>query len=297
MRWAMAVMLACQSVVVAASPYPPIVSEQIFKDFSNLPSARPRKIEVPDGLIRSVNLSPDGRTDWLIDYSKAKTGNWCVAAGCRQLIFVSRKDGTLQKAFDAPVLHLRFATRKGEPRIDVEARGGTCGAAITTLCSESFAWNEALGLLVERPNAAGKTLIYKGGLSPVENEVLTAPATIRAVARTLETMCPTGPGGDPKMGIVTANGFPDINGDGIRDWRLDAPPPCGMDEAASYRIYVSRSDGSFAEAWDGAAGHQPDIDIATQPARVFDHADCQRERNCLRQPLTWDAAAARLVAR
>jgi len=70
-------------------------------DDDNSPTNRPPLTdEPPAGMIRPVDVSPDGQTDWLMDYTEAGSTQWCGTGGCRQRLFVSTPDG-LQQIFDA----------------------------------------------------------------------------------------------------------------------------------------------------------------------------------------------------
>src|SRR5690606_406505 len=43
----------------------------------------PLATEPPQGMIVAVDLSPDGRPDWLVDYGAAPEVRYCGTGGCR----------------------------------------------------------------------------------------------------------------------------------------------------------------------------------------------------------------------
>jgi len=95
---------------------------RVFDDDMN-PTNRPPLIdEAPDGMISPIELSPDGRPDWLMDYTEAGSTQWCGTGGCRQRLFVSTPGG-LAQVFDANALDIETA---GQGRIRVRAHRIYC---------------------------------------------------------------------------------------------------------------------------------------------------------------------------
>ena len=78
-----------------------------FTDVDDPTNRPPLTDHAPAGMIRQVDVSPDGRPDWLIDYSRAQAPAWCGTGGCRMRLYVSTPDG-LVRALDQQVLSLEF---------------------------------------------------------------------------------------------------------------------------------------------------------------------------------------------
>lgn len=103
----------------------------------------------PPGMITAIDLSPDGRPDWLVDYEAAGDARWCGTGGCRKRLYVSHGDGHV-RAFDAQALALAVVGagegRRLEARVHhlycVEDRGA---------CLYTYAWDAEAGGLTLRP--------------------------------------------------------------------------------------------------------------------------------------------------
>lgn len=70
------------------------------------PTNRPPLVTAPpEGMIRAVDVSQDGRPDWLVDYQPSGPNQYCGTGGCLQRLYISDEDG-LVRAFDAQALGL-----------------------------------------------------------------------------------------------------------------------------------------------------------------------------------------------
>jgi hypothetical protein len=70
------------------------------------PTNRPPLVtEVPEGMIRAVDVSHDGRPDWLLDYEPSGLNGYCGTGGCLKRLYVSVDDG-YARAFDNQALRL-----------------------------------------------------------------------------------------------------------------------------------------------------------------------------------------------
>lgn len=95
---------------------------RVYDDDTN-PTNRPPLIdEAPEGMIRPVDVSPDGQADWLMDYTEAGSTQWCGTGGCRFRLFVSTPDGLVQ-VFDANADDVEVL---GEGRLRVRAHRMYC---------------------------------------------------------------------------------------------------------------------------------------------------------------------------
>jgi hypothetical protein len=112
------------------------------------PTNRPALIRhAPPGMIRQVDVSHDGRPDWLIDYSEAAASEWCGTGGCLRRLYVSGPDGLI-RAMDAQVLSLDVEALE----LRVTLHPVHCQNA-RDACSELLVWDTDAGRLV--PSAGG----------------------------------------------------------------------------------------------------------------------------------------------
>lgn len=115
------------------------------------PTNRPALVRhTPPGMIRQVDVSHDGRPDWLIDYSAASASEWCGTGGCLRRLYVSGPDGLI-RAMDAQVL----ASTVDEAGIGVMVHASYCEPE-RDVCLKSLVWDAAAGRLVPaHPDDAG----------------------------------------------------------------------------------------------------------------------------------------------
>jgi len=179
----------------------------------------PLVTRVPEGVIRPVDVSHDGRSDWLIDYTDSGL-MYCGTGGCLRTLYVSNGDDYLM-AFDEQTHTLDISARDGETVIDAKVHHVFCGPAGDD-CAFAWTWDASLQQLVERPNAAGGTLLPNdGGFPPVawrEGSRPVAdllPEELAAVWRTSRVTCATEQEEDGlRIYRATFKSVPDLNGDG-----------------------------------------------------------------------------------
>lgn len=93
-------------------------------DDDNNPTNRPPLIDqAPQDMIRLVDVSPDGREDWLLDYTEAGSTQWCGTGGCRHRLFASTPDGLVQ-VFDA---NANEVVAEGDGRVRARVHHTYCG--------------------------------------------------------------------------------------------------------------------------------------------------------------------------
>ena len=116
--------------------------------------------DVPAGMISAVDVSHDGKADWLVDYSKGGRSSWCGTGGCLATLYVSDGDDYVM-ALDHQILEFDLQP----DGLEVQVHHGDC-VPDSNDCRYAFAWDADLRRLVERPTAAGSTLLAPG-LTPV----------------------------------------------------------------------------------------------------------------------------------
>jgi hypothetical protein len=251
------------------------------------------------GMITPVTVSRDGRTDWLVDYGKGSFAGWCGSGGCRQQLWVTPVAGPPVLAMDMTLVTRPTLRRVGEATfMDISLHGVFCNGYGVDECLRSFIWDPANNRFEERPNLKGFSRIQDSVLQLVEPDQASAPAPVRAAIKSDVAACRALGGSINVDEIPAALSIPDLNGDGVRDWILDAKyDGCTKDNAYLNRprptlIFVSGPNG-FIQALAAPDFHY-EIDVATRPATLISLTpkECSRleAQKCDEQPLVWDAA-------
>lgn len=269
------------------------------------PFNRPALVDrVPDGVIRSVDVSHDGKTDWLIDYTDSGL-MYCGTGGCLRTLYVS--DGAdYVMAFDEQSHTLDLSRRGGETVIEAEVHQVFCGSAGDD-CAFAWTWDAGLKRLVERPTGAGQTLLGNdGGFAPIGQREDSHPVEDMLPAELFEVWqgsrltCPSGEEGGFRTFRATFKSVPDLNGDGLRDWVVRKPDPCAASPADTvtpmgFSVWLTGADGALAEAWASAPDHWAVIDIATTPARLISNPACGNGTACPNVRRRWDPRSSSFV--
>ena len=261
---------------------------------------------VPDGVIVPVDISHDGTTDWLVDYTDSGL-IYCGTGGCLRTLYVSH-DGDYVQAFNQQVDTFVIGKRGTETVIDATVHQVFCTPTDWD-CAYSWAWDQQAGRLVERANAKGGTLLTdQGDMGALprleEHDALldSLPAELATIWRTTRVTCPTTNNDD---GITiyraTFDDVPDLNGDGARDWIVYPPSQCAptpdqMGPPQGFAIYLSGEGGTVTEAYRTQDDRWAAIDIATTPAMLVANPECGLETACPNPRLRWDRATARFVS-
>lgn len=264
----------------------------------------PLVMRLPEGVIRSVDVSPDGRADWLIDYTDSGL-MYCGTGGCLRTLYVSDGEDYVM-AFDEQSHTFALSIRGGETVIDAEVHHVFCGAAGND-CAFAWTWDAGLKKLVERPNAAGSTLLGNdGGFPPIGQRDSNRPvedllpAELSEVWHGTRITCPTTDDDGFRVFRASFKEVPDLNGDGRRDWLSRLPDPCPRDvhdevQARPFSVWLTGAGGGLTEAWTSEPDHWALIDIATTPARLVSNPDCGHSVPCPNVRLRWDAGASDFV--
>jgi hypothetical protein len=118
-----------------------------FTDVDDPTNRPPLRRSVPAGMIRAVDVSPDGVDDWVIDYGRAGGSHWCGTGGCHIRLYVSTEAG-LVRALDRPVLSLTAAPGQ----VAVSVHPIHCGDGGES-CTLRLDWEAASGRLKPDPAA------------------------------------------------------------------------------------------------------------------------------------------------
>lgn len=267
------------------------------------PFNRPPLVErVPDGIIRPVDISHDGKPDWLVDYTDSGL-RYCGTGGCLRTLYVSDGDDYVM-AFDEQSHTLDLSSRGGEAVIQAEVHPVFCGVADG--CAFAWAWDAGLKQLVERPNARGETLLTNdGGFAPVGRRdggrpVMDGlPQELAAVWRETRLVCPSQDEDGFRTWRATFKSVPDLNGDGLRDWLVRKPDPCGSSGepvmSTGFGVWLTGGDGTLREVWTSEPDRWAVIDIATTPARLISNPSCGFEDPCPDLRLEWDPQSSTFV--
>ena len=270
------------------------------------PMNRPPLIKrVPEGIIKSVDFSHDGIDDWLIDYTDSGL-MYCGTGGCLRTLYVSVPDGSHVMAFNDQSYDLVIGRRNDETTLDMAVHQVMCAPARDD-CAYSFAWDDRLQRLVERPNVRGETRLSStfSILAPPEQDQPRppegAPEVLQARWRETAIACPSASSeGEFHVRHATIHSIPDLDGDGQRDWHYDDPYRCPTDDGSladpqPFQIYLARPDGGVELAFTSEPGERPIYDIATEPANLISNPECGFDVVCPNQLLRWDGATKRFV--
>lgn len=270
------------------------------------PFNRPALVtRVPDGVIRSVDVSHDGRPDWLIDYTDSGL-MYCGTGGCLRTLYVSDGDDYVL-AFDEQSHTFDLSRRGGETVIEAQVHHVFCGAAGDD-CAFAWTWDAALKQLVERPTAAGVSLLGNdGGFPPIGERESNRPVEDRLPAELSEVWhgnrmtCPSSDNDGFRVFRPTFKQVPDLNGDDRRDWLVRLPEACPRDaheevQARPFSVWLTGEGGALGEAWTSEPDHWALIDIATTPARLVSNPPCGLGTACPDRRLRWDSGASTFVS-
>ena len=309
---AIAVSVAMVAAVASAQTPPEALTWMVLNEINGAyfdrtePFNRPALVtRVPAGVIRPIDISHDGKPDWLVDYTDSGL-MYCGTGGCLRTLYVSDGDDYVM-AFDEQSHTFDLSRRGGETVIDAEVHHVFCGSSGDD-CAFAWTWDARLKRLVERPTATGRTLLGNdGGFAPIGQREDsrpvedTLPAELSEVWRGTRMTCPSD--GDDGFRVLrpTFKSIPDLNGDGLRDWLVRKPDPCvaSPDDTVTpvgFSVWLTGAGGALAEAWTSAPDHWAVIDIATTPARLISNPACGHEPTCPNRRLRWDPRSATFVS-
>ena len=128
------------------------------------PTNRPPLVTVPpDGMIRALDISHDGRPDWLVDYKAAGLSAYCGTGGCLKRLYIS-DGGDYVRAFDAQAFDLQPAEADGETRLEAWVHQLYCAddspawADDNPDCRYAFAWDARERRLIPRSSTSARPM-------------------------------------------------------------------------------------------------------------------------------------------
>lgn len=297
----------CSAPAKAQEP-PPGLTWYVLKELNDVyfdisdPTNRPPLItEVPDGVLVPVDVSKDGVTDWLIQWPEE---SWfCGTGGCQRSLYVS-DDGGFIRAFDRQAWDLKIQPVNGEVRLEASFHHLNCSPQRDD-CRLAWAWDPKARRMVERPSSDGQHIIGGMGEGAVDlgekdgQPVLPddMPRAVYELHQAGRRNCPLldEPGGVTVF-FPTVGDIPDVNGDGVRDWVIEAPGACSGQPGSTYayQVWVSDGQGDATLAFTAPTDHWPKLDVGQTPAVLLDGPGCGEGKTCATVRLRWDAAARTL---
>lgn len=271
------------------------------------PTNRPPLVtRVPDGVIRAVDLTPDGHADWLVDYGPAELSAYCGTGGCAKILYVSLGDEGLTRAFDEQAHELTLYEAEDERRVEAWVHHSFCSGDAGRECRFAYAWDADLRRLVERPNRQGVTVIPVGAFAPIDRSADRGPrddapqpvADIWFKTRATCASVYNDDGLDVRRPAL--HDIPDIDGDGRRDWVVERTIPCpdrpgDMAVNPGFEVWLTRDEGEAVLAYGSDPERFARIDVASAPAVLIDEPSCDNDGSCASIVLKWDAASERLT--
>lgn len=297
---------ACSPAVApAAPPVPDAVRKPVeayyaenLKNMVDPEQPDAFKIAAPPEMYSRIDVNADGVADWMVDFEKAQNPSFfCGTGGCQRQLWVSRQGGYVL-ASERTVGGLTLGKAGNERIVDIEFHGSTCGGAGADECLRRYAWDEARGRFIERPNRKGDGWLEDGPSPLVGTPLAGLPTEVRAQLDRRVGICKAVPGAAYRLEESPFNDLPDLNGDGIRDWVVGTSyDTCDLSEAAEgaqspplpVTILISK-DGGFVvarESEDGMWG----VDLLPTPhyATLEGEETCRfTEAGCKRVPWRWD---------
>jgi hypothetical protein len=301
----LALLLSGPASAQAPSPQPPegftwYVLNQLNEFYFDIedPANRPPVIhQVPDGVLVPVDVSKDGKADWLIAWPMET--QFCGTGGCQRSLYVSTENGYV-RALDRQAFEVTIADDGGEVRVAAWVHHLNC-LEVQEQCRVAWAWDPALERLVERPVGHGATLLSDVGAQAVEREAgelpSNAPAALSELWHGSRVTCQshnTDDGFEVRRAEITD--IPDVNGDGVRDWLVVPPGACQPHALEpAFAIWASTGEGEVARVYEAPHERFFSLDIGPTPAVVRVSAPCEHGTACPSVALRWDAELGRLI--
>jgi hypothetical protein len=118
--------------------YPPALQQSLQGLQNACRKAGGGDVSFAPDMVRALDLTGDGRTDYLIDLGDADchdiAGFYCGTGGCELDIDVTLPNGGLRQIFSGPVLHYDILPGSGAKTIRFELHGAFCGLHGSQLC-------------------------------------------------------------------------------------------------------------------------------------------------------------------
>jgi hypothetical protein len=261
--------------------------------------------EVPDGVLKPVDINHDGQTDWLIDWPESPSV--CGTGGCLKSLYVSGPDG-FTRALDRQVLEFDIHSVADEVRVEARVHHGECPtqeARGDWDCTYAWGWDEAARALIPRPTRAGVALMDGAGSPPVEiaevdgrrSAPANLPAEVAAQWVGAQVICEadwTETGYSVTHPVISR--LPDVDGDGIPDWSVVQPSACDSGVSSRRtRIWRTGAGDAATLIYESGEAARFRTDVSARPAVLSFSPSCDGEgESCRYVSLHWNAATQRL---
>ena len=124
------------------SDYPPGVQQALRYANEECTSQDGGEVTFASGTVRRIDLTGDGRDDYIVDFSETKCGDrettYCGTGGCVMNILVTLPDGSMRKVFDGYVRSYTIMAppvKRGAARsIRFDLHGSFCGGFGAQAC-------------------------------------------------------------------------------------------------------------------------------------------------------------------
>jgi hypothetical protein len=248
--------------------------------------------------IKPAVINTDGIPDYRVDWVELESPGWCGTGGCRYQLWLGVAGKKPRIVFDQQLREATVRQGGGETVFDFDFHGGVCGGYGSEACPASFAYDGALGRMVERVAATGDGVIRF--VDPVAVSRAQWPAAISALVAARKASCKA-MGAELETDDIPSS-IPDVDGDGVRDWVLGRSA-CVFDGDRPSHALQSRIYATAVLAEVAVADHF-DISVAAKPAAVSaikTSDECvvysteQGAKICPRQALRWNAAAGKFM--
>lgn len=263
------------------------------------PTNRPIPLsEPPAGVLLPVDFSRDGVVDWLIRWPEDQ--RLCGTGGCRLSLYVS-DDNRYLRVFDRQAWDPDIRTVGDEIRLEASFHHLNC-LPPREVCRLAWAWDPTTRSLSERPSSDGEAVVSGFGEGTVDLGEVDGrpklPDDIPAAVfdRYLAGRRACGNPNDADAFTVSypaVASTPDLNGDGQRDWVIEAPSFCAEQAAADYgyEVWISDETDGASRAFVAAPGRWPAFQVDRTPAGMLDARPCLTGEICETVPLEWNRAA------
>ncbi|MCP3389545.1 hypothetical protein NLM27_12250 [Bradyrhizobium sp. CCGB12] len=122
--------------------YPPGVQKALRHAVEECDSQGGGKVAFTQDTVRKIDLTGDGRDDYIVDFSDTQCGNrettYCGTGGCVMNILVTLPDGSVRQVFDGHVLSYKIVAppmKRGAARtIRFDLHGSFCGGFGAQAC-------------------------------------------------------------------------------------------------------------------------------------------------------------------
>lgn len=266
-------------------------------DIEDPTNRSPLLTETPPGVLIPVDVSMDGVLDWLIRWPEDQ--RFCGTGGCRHSLYVSDGDHFM-RVFDRQAWDLVIRNIGDEVRLEASFHHLSCSSP-REVCRLAWAWDPVARSLSERPNADGEAIVSGFSEETVDlgdsdgRPVLPYNIPAPVVDRHLGGRRACGNPDDPEefnISYPAVASTPDLNGDGQRDWVIEAPSACKGQAASDYgyEVWVSNGTDGASRAFAAAPGRWPSFQVDRAPAWLLDGPRCLAGGICAAVPLEWNVA-------